>query len=201
MKKILCLVLAVMMLIASTTALAAVDTFDKSKLTGSDLYHYDKFSKEWNIQGSYFKEYIDARIRVSLLLFDDYVEAGFGPELRVEVFDKENQCYDQVTAIRILVGEKMFSFENLLPMTNNSCALGGTVMEELCNALIAGGEVAIQIDRTDKFGDSWTSTIDPVSRTDLTDLIAMSKLLRDSKAWSVVSDRELNDIIYGATME
>lgn len=148
MKKILCMVLAVMMLIAQTTALAAVDTFDKSKLTGSDLYSYDKFSKEWNIQGTYVKEYSNVRIRIALLLFDDYVEEGYGPELRVEFFDKENQCYDQVTAIRILVGEKMFSFEKLLSTSNNSYAFGGTVMEELCSALIAGGEVAIQIERT-----------------------------------------------------
>lgn len=201
MKKFLCVLLAMVLMCATLLAFAETVAFDKSKLTGSELYRYDKFSREWNIQGHYVKEYRDASVTVSLLLFDVYVEEGWGPEVRVEFFDKETQQYDKVTAFRAIVGEKMFCFESLEEGTNVGYAFGGNVLEALCEALLAGGEVAFQIDHTDKYGTSWTATIDPVDRTDLSDLIAMATLLKNSNAWSASTAPEIMDIIFGATME
>lgn len=205
MKKILCLVLAMLML--CTTAVALADSvveepeFDRSRLTGSDLYHYDKFTKEWNVQGSYQKEYSDARVIVCLLLFDTYVENSMGPELRIMFFDKEAQAYDTVTAFRAIVGEKIFCWESLEQGTNGSNAFSGEVMKAFCEALLTGEEVAFQIDHTDKYGSSWTATIDPVDSSALSELRAMAQLLIDSNAWSICPINYLFDIVYGATME
>lgn len=205
MKKILCLVLAAVMLCAMVAASAETveeaPAFDKSKLTGSELYSYDKFSKEWNVQGSCVKEYRDARVDVALLLFDAYVEEGFGPELRVSYFDKETQTYDKVTAFRAIVGDKIFYWETLQEMTNSGSALSGEVMEAFCEALLTYEEVAFQIDHTDKYGKSWTSTIDPVDSSALAELRTMARLFKDSNAWSINKTPEFWDLICGATME
>lgn len=201
MKKVLSFVLALMLACVSFAAVAEGAAFDKTKVTGSSLYNYDRFTKEWSIQGVYTKEYSNARVQVALLLFDSFVEDGMGPELRVLFFDKDTQQYDEVTAFRAVVGEKIYCFEELFPGSNSGSVIGGTVLKELCTALIAGGEVAFQIDHTDKYGSSWTGTIDPVDRTALAELIEMTRLLRDSNAWSLDATPEFWDTFFGATME
>lgn len=201
MKKFLCVLLAMVLMCTAFAAVAEAPAFDKSKLTGSELYSYDRFSKEWNIQGSYVKEYRDAQVRVALIVFDSFVEDGVGPELRVRFFDKETQQYDEVTAFRAVVGDKIFCFEELFPGDNSGSVYGGNVLKEFCTALISGQEIAFQIDHTDKYGSSWTGTIDPVDRTALADLIEMAILLRDSNAWSIVQNPEYWDLLFGATME
>lgn len=207
MKKILCLVLAALLLCTTFAAFAETTTatpaFDKSKLTGSELYNYDKFSKDWNVQGHYIKEYSDATVLVYFLLFDNYVTEGWGPELRVVFFDKEAQHYNQITAFRAIVGEQMFCWETLAASSNRGAgyAFGGDVMKEFANALLSGNEVAFQIDHTDKYGSSWTSTIDPVNYSDLADLRTMARLLNDSNAWYLDSAPALSDYYYGATAE
>lgn len=204
MKKVLAILCTIVMLTVSLSALSEVlVAFDKSAVTGSDLYSYDKFSKEWNVGGSYIKEYRDATVAVSLLLWDTYVDEGWGPELRITYFDKENKCYDRVTAFRAIVGETMYSFEDLKKGSNNNSgfAFGGNVMKELMNALISGKEVAFQLDHTDTFGSGWTSTIDPVSYTDLSELIEMAKLMEKSHAWDIDVTPMLSDESVQATME
>lgn len=207
MKKFLCLVLAALLLCATFAAAAETATetpaFDKSKLSGSSLYTYDKFAKTWNIQAHYVKEYRDATILVYLLMFDNYVTEAWGPELRVVYFDKEAQHYNQVTAFRAIVGEQMFCWEKLAASSNRGAgyAFGGDVLKAFSKALLTGNEVAFQIDHTDKYGTSWTSTIDPVDSTALADLRAMAQLLEDSNAWYVDTSPYVSDYYYGATME
>lgn len=212
MKKILCMLMTVMLLctafaaIAETTGGATPEAteapaFDKLKLTGSDLYHYDKFSKEWNVQGAYVKEYRNAVVKVALLLFDTYVEEGWGPELRVQYFDKDSQTYDEVTAFRAIVGEKIFSWENMQVGTNSSCVISGEVLKAFCQELRAGGAVAFQIDYTDKYGSSWTTTIDPVESSALSELRTMAHLFNNSHAWSIDQSPWINDIMFEASME
>ena len=188
-----------------TAAPTAAPAFDLLKIRTSSLYDFDKFDKSWNVQGTYKKNYRDATVEVCLLLFDTYVEKEWGPELRLYYFDKDANHYDNVTAFRAIIGDKLFSFERL---NRSSSANAGYVfacetMKEFCNALIKAkkGEVAFQIDHTDMYGQSWTSTIDPVDINDLKELIAMAKLFNSSNAWSLVEDLEGEDSKYLASVE
>lgn len=204
MKKLTSVILLLIILCIFCCAAIAEETtssFDKSKITGSSLYNYDKFSKEWNIQGAYYKEYRDAYVKVVLLLFDAYVEWECGPELRIIFFDKEQNCYDEVTAFRAIVGEKMFSFEKPTVDDNSSSVYSCDTLEAFCNALIDGTEVAFQLDHTDMYGKSWTATIDPVASSDLTELVGMAQLLKNSNAWTISSYGSLSDILYEASIE
>ena len=201
MKKFLCMVLAVLMLVMSVAAVAESPKFDKSKLTGSPLYKYDKFTQKWSIGGAFVKEYSDARVEVQLALFDSYVQNAYGPALQVSFYNKNTGAYDRVIAIRIVVGDRIFCFEKLGNNGAWSYAFGGSVMEELCTELIAGGEVAIQFEHVDKYGTKRLSTVDPVQPYELRELITMAKLLRDSNAWSIDTNKYGSDALYGATME
>lgn len=201
MKKFLCMVLAVLMLVMSVAAVAEAPKFDKSKLTGSPLYSYDKFTKKWNVQGTYVKEYSDVRIEVCFLLFDTYVTEEWGPELRVIVFDKESQSYCDVIAFRAIVGEQMFCWENMRDGTNCGYVFGGEVAGEFAKALQSSEEVAFQVVYTDKYGNTWRYTIDPVDSAALGDLREVSKLLNDSNAWTIDPLPAASDNYYGATME
>lgn len=188
-----------------TTAPTAAPAFDQSKIKTSTLYNYDKFDKSWNIQGSYEKNYRDCSMEICLLMFDTYVEKGWGPELRLYYFDKEANHYDNVTGFRAIIGEKLYSFERLSKSSagNAGYAFACETMKEFCTALSKAkkGEVAFQIDHTDMYGQSWTSTIDPVDMTDLKELIDMAKLLNRSNAWSIVEDLEVADLQYFASVE
>ncbi len=216
MKKIISFCLAMLLLCSCalaevkptakpTAAPTAAPAFDQSKIKTSTLYNYDKFDKSWNIQGSYAKNYRDASVEICLLLFDYYVEKGWGPELRLYFFDKEANYYDNVTCFRAIIGEKLYSFERLNESSsaNAGYAFACETMKEFCEALTKAkkGEVAFQIDHTDMYGQSWTATIDPVDMTDLKELIDMAKLLNRSNAWSIVEDLKLQDLMYFASVE
>ena len=200
MKKYLSVAIMMIMLCCMCCVVLAEESivsFDKEKLTGSPLYSYDKFAKKWNIQGVYIKEYSDARVEVHLLLFSSYVEKEYGPELRVKYFDKENDCYDTVSAFRVIIGETLYSFEKLVEGSAFSCL----TLEKLCNALIDGEAVAFQLVHEDKYGQSWTATIDPVDIENLNELISMAKLLKESNAWSIDPNLSMWDAIYNASVE
>lgn len=205
MKKLLSVLLVVVLLHTSLAAVAETaaeePTFDKTVFSSSELYNYDKFSKEWNVQGAFVRQYSDATVQVALLLFDVYVEEGWGPELRIIFFNKETQTYEKVTAFRVIADDKLFCFETLDEGTNCGYAFAGEIMEQLFETLITAKEVAFQFDHTDKYGNSWTATIDPITDTELAELRAMALLMRDSHAWSINPIAFLNDYLYGATVE
>lgn len=188
-----------------TAAPTAAPAFDPSKIRSSSLYSYDKFDKSWDIQGSYVKNYRDASVEICLLLFDTYAEEGWGPELRLYYYDKDANRYDNVTGFRAIIGDKMYSFEHLSKSSsaNAGYAFACKTMKEFCSALITAkkGEVAFQLDHVDMYGQTWTSTIDPVDMTDLKELIDMAKLLNRSNAWSIVEDLETEDLRYFASVE
>lgn len=200
MKKILCMALAILMLCGAVIAMAE-GAFDLSKVTSSELYHYNKFDKTWDFQGSYIKEYSDAAVRIGIVMFNDCVDYGVGPEMRVMVFNKNTQQYYEVTAFRAIVGDKVFRFELLQPYGSSSSLMGGSVLRKFCDALIDGGDVAFQIDYKDSYGTIRSITIDPVDRKDLAELIEMAKLMRDSNAWSCDINPEYWDSVFGAIAE
>ena len=174
--------------------------FDRSVFESSELYSYDKFKKSWTVQARYDKKYSNADVVVWVLLFNSYIEKGWGPELRVQYFDKKNDCYDKVTAFRALVGETLFTFE-LDESTNRGYAFGGSVFRDLLNSLDNASEVAFQLDHTDKFGDSWTLTIDPVAPEDLREIIEIASMLEASHTWENCEYYYSNDFDFNATKE
>lgn len=215
MKKLCSVFLTLIMLFSLTASACAVTVkettasgeagFDQSILAGSAFYKYDKFEKTWNAQASYKKIYNDAEIYVYLMLFDTYVDKGWGPELRVRYFNKDKQGYDTVTAFRAIIGDTIFRFEKMTESSNNnnSYVFACNTLKEFCVALASHpeAEIAFQIIHTDKYGSSWRSTIDPVDNEALRDIIEFAALLNASNAWSTAKAIEIYDDYYGASFE
>ena len=174
--------------------------FNLDVFKASSLYKYDKFTKEWSIYGTYTKVYSDATIEISVLVFDTYVEKGWGPELRIAYFDKETRAYDKITEFRVLIGNTLYTF-GVEPSENKSYAFGGSIMRDMLNSLRTGKDIAFQIVHTDQYGNSWRSTIDPVTKKELTDILTMAKLLESSNIWDTSSYYQKNDQTYNATKE
>ena len=190
MKRFLALLICVFVLAnffvyASATDAEAPPAFDKAVFEASSLYSYDKFAKTWTVQAHWEKQYSDATIEFHIVLFDSDLADYVTPELIVEFFDKDYQEYYEVTAFRMLIGEKLYCFENLEHFRETGAsAYGGYVLRHMLNELDTEEEVAIQIEYTDKFGTSRTGTIDPVSAESLSEIITIAHLLETSNYWA-----------------
>ncbi len=204
MKKTLSFILALMLLLpvfALGESAENGSVFDKTILEKSHLYRYDKFTKEWQIDGEYLKDYRNSRVKVIFLLFDSYVEKQWGPEIRVVRFNKENESYDTVLSFRAFVDDTLFSIEKLIDSDTYSYAVGASGIQAFADALVNAKEVAFQIDFIDKFGESWTLTIDPVDVSELNELKEISKVFKESNAWTTVSNPKEYDAIFGISIE
>jgi hypothetical protein len=204
MKKTLSFILALMLLLpvfALGESAENGSVFDKTVLEKSHLYSYDKFAKKWQIDGKYLKNYRDSRVEVLFLLFDSYVENQLGPEIRVVCFDKENETYNTVLSFRAFVDDTLFSIEKLNGRDTYSNAFGASGIQAFADALVNAKEVAFQINFIDKFGESWTLTIDPVDVSELNELKEISKVFKESNAWTTVSNPKEYDAIYGISIE
>ena len=102
MKKLISFLLCVVLLVTlSLPGAFAAGNFDKSVFQNSTKY--TSSYNGWNLQGHYIKQYSNARIMVYSLLFSDYVDAGWGPELRVYYYDPATRTNFQVTGFHATV--------------------------------------------------------------------------------------------------
>ena len=215
MKKVLSLIMVVL-LVLSFSISASADTvsksdkveestetkeFDPSAFQNSELYTYDKFQKKWNIQGAYVKEYSNYTFYFGVLLFDSYVSNEWGPELRVEGFDKTTGEFDSIKALRVLVDDVLYSFEALEEGDTNSYAFGGNVIRSLLNALKGAKEVALQFEAYEKNGRYHLFTIEDITSEDLNELIEMADLLENSHAWGLDKTPDKSDNYYKASVK
>ena len=205
MKKALSTMLVLLLLLPFFVLNEAAATenapFDKSVFESSSSYIYDKFAKEWKIIAAWEKKYSDANIGIGVLLFDQYITEGWGPELRVAYIALPSENYFDVTALRAMVDDKMYSFEKLVNYNATSSAYGGTVMRAFLNSLKSGKEVAFQIEYKNTQGAAFSLTIDPVDISSLSDLINIANLFEKANVWTAFSSYEQNDLTFSASME
>lgn len=178
--------------------------FNKAVFEASALYEYDKFTKSWVVGGAWEKEYSNMIYSVYIVLYDKYVEQGVGPAMAAAFFDRVENYYNPVTALRILVDGTVYSFEKLEPGDSVYAFVNATnVLKAFTESLIGAKEVSFQFVTTDKYGRIMTYTEDIPIISSLNQLVEMSELLEKSNAWSIVSENYMAaaDEYYGAKIE
>ena len=202
MRKLIALLLCMVMLAAMPLSMAeAAGSFDKSVFTNSTKYT-ERSSREWNIQGHYIKQYSNARIMVYSLLFSNYVDEGWGPELRVLYFDPATQMYNQVTGFRATVNGTTYCFEDMgYGNEGSGYVFGGTVQEAFFKALLNVKTVSFEIDYINTAGDHRTGWDDHIHTGELSELIDMAKYLLKSNAFSIDPNPTASDKDYSAYIQ
>lgn len=185
MKRILPIALCLFILFGSFAyAYEPTPAFDKTVFEASDLYSYDKFNKTWTVQAHWEKQYSNATLEFHIVLFDSDLAVYHTPELIVEWFNKDYQDYDEVTAFRVMVGERLYRFEKMGHFRETGASVyGGNVLRNMLNELNTSGEVALQLEVTDKYGASHTYTVDPVSAESLSEIKTIGLMLEASNYW------------------
>lgn len=199
MKKLISLALCLVLLLSVSVPCAfAAGKFDKSVFQNSTKFTQDTFS-DWNLQGHYIKNYSNARIMVYSLLFNNYVDEGWGPELRVYYYDPALKMNCQVTAFRAKVNDTLYCFDNLGQGNNNGgYVFGGTVQEAFFRALLNVKSCAFQFEYEDPSGGTITAWDNHIHTGELSELIDMAKYLIQSNAFSIDPDPKASDTFYGA---
>lgn len=205
MKRIIAVILT-LILELSFPLMAFADegnAFDVSVVEGNRLYEYDKFDRTWKIVGFYEQDYSDVWIVVGVLLFPEYIEEGWGPELRVISYDPKDEIFDEVKSFKAVIDDTIYTFSDLQieKSINGSSAFGGTVFRQFVNSLETGKEIAFRIECEDNDGTSYSVTIDPVEMDALKDLIEMAYVLEKSNAWECDIAPKLSDYSFGAKIE
>ena len=202
MRKILS-VLLVLSVMCSFGIIANAAGFDSSKLARSSMYFYDSSTMKWKTVGSYSKEYSNVDFKMFLFLSSDYVADGWGPDLRLQYYDKTKSNYDAVDGFRATVNDKIYSFYRLDQGDKDSYFFGGTVMRAFLNSLSSAVSVTFEIDHTTKDGDSYTATIDQVNIRDLSKLAELGRLFEAANVWDpeVTTDLYSNDKYYNASIQ
>ena len=205
MKRIIAVTIT-LVLVLSLPLIAFADegnAFDVSVVEGNRLYEYDKFDRTWKIVGFYEQDYSDVWIVVGVLLFPEYIEEGWGPELRVISYDPNDEIFDEVKSFKAVIDDTLYTFSDLQieKSINGSSAFGGTVFRQFVNSLETGKEIAFRIECEDNDGTSYSVTIDPVEMDALKDLIEMAYVLEKSNAWECDIAPKLSDYSFGAKIE
>ena len=196
------LVLVFVFSVIGSSALAA-GGFDKTVFENSTKFTKFGFGN-WKLVGGYEKSFAEADVKVRAMLFDTYVKEGWGPELRVEYYDTQHRCYDEVTAFKASVDEVIYSFDKLEynddEEVHGGSAFGGTVYEAFLKDILDCRDVIFLITHIDYEGDSIDSVIEHVHSGDLSNLQVMSKYFAQSKAFTTDNDPEGHDEQYGASI-
>lgn len=211
MKKLVSLLLAMLMLLG-VTAMAeapvaeteAPATFDISVLEASPFYTYDKFNKAWEIKAEWQNDYgaSNGVILIQLEYAKTYFENGWTPVMSVYFYDYANNHYYKVTAFRVIVGEKLYSFEKMSDGGSFGYAFYGEVMRQLLADLAQVETVDFQIGFTDKGGRGMNLTIsDFVVTENWADLIALGKTFEESKVYAVPANLFMFDLENSASVE
>ena len=202
MKKLISLLLVLVFLFSiPCTQVSAAGTFNKSVFEKSTKYTYNASTREWNLQDCYKKVFTNAVVYVYSLLFSDYVDEGWGPELRIYYYDKQTGNYDQVVAFRALINDVLYCFEDLGEGSGGGgYVFGGTVQEAFMRALLSAKTVTFQFDHVTRSGAVYTGTIDHVHTGELSSLVEMAGYLIKSNAFFVCDDPKGMDEAFGAYM-
>ncbi len=202
MKKTLVAIILMLAFIVSVPVLSFASGFDVSVLKNSDYFISDSSTGAWKAIAGYHREYKDVDVSMYVFLSSSYVEKGWGPDLRVSYYDKDNEVYDKIDGLRFIVDDKIYSFGEFEEGETSSFVFGGETMRAFLNSLSSALEVSFVIDHTTVDGDSYTATIDSVSYSELEEIIEIAQLLEDSNLWdpSVTTDYYENDQYYEASV-
>ena len=202
MKKLISFLLCVVLLAAlSLPGASAAGKFDKSVFQNSTKYTQDSFS-DWNLQGHYIKQYSNARIMIYSLLFSNYVDEGWGPELRVYYYDPATRENFQVTGFRADINGTKYCFDNL-GWGNNGAGyvFGGTVQDAFFKALLNVKTASFEFEYIDLAGNHMTGWDTHIHTGELSDLIDMGKYLIKSNAFSIDPNPKSSDSDYSASIK
>ena len=196
MKRILTFLLCVIIVFASTSTCIA-DTLDKSAFENLDGYKYDKFTKKWSYFQAYSHEYKDAYLVVGIEVYGGN-EEQMPPTLYCWIRDeKNNDVLHEVNKMMFLIGDDLFTFNNLFISDSSSTALLGEESKEFLEALSNGKEMSIRLSFK-------TGSIDEEVKSSEFEKTfkAAAKAILKSNIWDYVSDswKEITTF-YGPTKE
>ena len=207
MKKILSFFLALLTILsfcvfanAETRVSEEKKSFDISVVEKSDLYKADKFTKEWNIQNCYSKQNNNTKLIVRALLFEEYVEEGWGPELRIVVYSKKNDEYETVDTFMALVDDVLYAYEAPEHDETTASVFGGTVTRAFLNSIEEAKEVSFRIETHEKGGKYHLYTVENIPHDELNGLVEIAYVLEASNAWHIDKSPEISDKEYKASI-
>lgn len=212
MKKLVSLLLAMLMLLGVTAMAEAPVTetteapaaFNLSALESSPYYTYDKFQKTWEIKAEWQNDYGSSNgvVLVQLEYAKNYYENGWTPVLSVYFYDYANSHYYKVNAFRVIVGEKLYSFDKMSDGGSFGYAFYGEVMRQLLADLTQAEMIDFQIGFTDKGGRGMNLTIsDFNAATQWADIIALGKVFEDANVYTVPANLIMFDLENNASVE
>lgn len=187
MKKIISIVLCILLLLVTTTSCLASTTTEKplkssfEKLNG---YEIDKFTKEWSYFQAWDHQYSDAYINIGLQVIGND-EDQMPPVLYCWIRDENNrEVIQPVNKILFLIGDDLYTFDNVLEMDTMSSAILGEQAKEFLEALAKANSVTIRL------GFKTASIDEEIPSKDYkTTFKAAAKAILDSNIWDYVSDR------------
>ena len=205
MKKIIVAILAVSILFSAMEIFADADgEFNVEALKSSKFVQRGDF---WSIAGTFsgFADGYQVAVTVGAYLSSTYVSEGWGPELRITCKNNTKNEFYEVTGFRATVNGKVFSFANLEYNDSRSIhagyCFGGTVLKEFIEEIKDVKSAVFWFDYKDTDGVPGTAVIGHVHTGDLGDLVSVAKYLVNANAFSIDTDPEGNDAMYGASVK
>lgn len=186
MRRISSIVLCIIILFSITTSCLASTTTEKplkssfEKLKGYDL---DKFTKEWSYFQAWDHQYTDAYINIGIQV-NGNDEDQMPPVLYCWIRDENNsKVIQSVNKIYFLIGDALYTFDNVLEMETMSSALLGEEAKDFLEALSKANSITVRLAFK-------TSSIDEEipSKEYNSTLKAAAKAILNSNIWDYVSD-------------
>ena len=170
MKKLVAIMLTLTLIMGVGSALGEVlGEFSISDYENAPNYDYDKFDKEWSCYGAYSKEYNDAYVVIGLECFGTANGVNC-VELYCWVRDENNKnvLYD-VQSIDILIGDMLYSFDDMYVDETSSWVLLGEDSKPLIEAMASTDAADIRLSyKTGSLtyelsGNDYSTTLKPIA--------------------------------------
>ena len=144
MKKLVSVLLCLALVLGmGSSALAA--SFDYTKLSGLDGYSYDKFTKSWMYQKNYTETYSDAYVVVGFSVNGDSEGLSNYPMLYTKIIDRSGKALYMINKIYFLIGDNLYSFDNLLEGGDLTGAFMGTIGKVMLEDMATATELSFKI--------------------------------------------------------
>ena len=194
MKKVIALLL-VLVLICSYApfSFAEEKEFDyQSVLGGRDGYSYDKFDKYWSYYGAYAKYFSDATLIIGLQTMSDENESNPSMTLLyAKVIDKSGNSLYDVDSIDFMIGDDIYSYEEMFPSGDTANAIigqNGMLLLEAINKSNAS-DVTIRLGVEGK-----KMTLEDLDSSEYNELKEFCRVYLKYNLWDYCDQEELNDL-------
>lgn len=197
MKKLIS-VLLLLAIVVSVFCSSLATSFDYTQLKNLDGYKYDKFGKSWTYNRAYIKAYADAYVVVGATLEGDESGISYPPMLFFKILDADGKSMYTASKAYFIVGDKLYSFENLIPTGDLAGVFLGTTGKELIEAFSTASDISVKIEFDYKSLDF------DIKESDFTDTLkAFSKTLVKYNVFSLFNEADLltYDIFFNSTVE